>query len=145
MGSRIEGESGAITHLPLQPAALCLCPALWFVHTTHLTNGDPQVNAGQAASLAAFVAYSGEGSALLGGDLNAEEVEPQIWSPGWVDTYRQANPDDLGFTCCVTDLTSSGVVDLNKRIDHIFLLLAGRAEVVSSRRVLDEPFQTETG
>ena len=38
------------------------------VFATHLTHGDPEVNAGQAASLAAFVARSGEGPALVGGD-----------------------------------------------------------------------------
>ncbi len=117
------------------------------VFSTHLTHGEPEVNAGQVASLAAFVARSGEGPVLVGGDFNAEEHEPQIRGLDWVDAYRQANPDDPGFTCCVGALTSGTVeaghsMDLDKRIDYLFLVPAGRAEVVSSRRVLDEPYWT---
>lgn len=115
------------------------------VFVTHLTGGDPEVNQGQAASLAAFVAASGEGPAVVAGDFNAEENEPQIRALGWVDTYRVTHPDDPGFTCCVDDLSAGRVEELDKRIDYLFLVPAGRAEVVSSRLVLGEPFCTGAG
>ena len=113
--------------------------------STHLTHGEPGVNAGQAASLAAFVAGSDGGPALVAGDFNAEDDEPQMRALGWVDTYRLANPDDPGFTCCVQDLSAGRVEELNKRIDYIFLVSAGGAKVVSSRRVLDQPSGTDGG
>ena len=115
------------------------------VFSTHLTHGEEEVNAGQAASLTAFVARSGDGPALVAGDFNAEEHEPHMQALGWVDTYRLANPDDPGFTCCVPDLSAGRVEELNKRIDYVFLVPAGRAEVVSSWRVLDEPVRTDGG
>jgi endonuclease/exonuclease/phosphatase family metal-dependent hydrolase len=113
--------------------------------STHLTHGEPEVNAGQVASLAAFVSRSEGGLALVGGDFNAEEHEPQIQTLGWIDTYRQANPDDRGFTCCVRDLTVGSRESLTKRIDYLFLVPAGRVQVVSSGLVMDEAFQTEGG
>jgi endonuclease/exonuclease/phosphatase family metal-dependent hydrolase len=118
--------------------------------STHLTHGEPGVNAGQAASLADFVARYGKGPALVGGDFNAEEHEAQIRTLSWVDTYRLTNPDDPGFTCCVQDLTPNTVeagqaAGLDRRIDYLFLVPAGRAAVVSSRRVLDQPLQTSAG
>ena len=109
------------------------------VTVTHLTHGEPDLNAGQAASLGGFVAGAGEGPALVAGDFNAKEDEPQIRALGWVDAYREAHPEDPGFTCCVDDLVEGRVDELDKRIDYLFLVPSSRTKVVSSRRVLDRP------
>jgi endonuclease/exonuclease/phosphatase family metal-dependent hydrolase len=116
------------------------------VFATHLTHDNPAANRGQAASLAAFVARSGGGPAVVAGDFNAEEGEPQIRALGWVDTYRQVHPDEPGYTCCVGDLTGGPDQVLDKRIDYLFFVPGeGQARIVSSRRVLDAPFGTAEG
>lgn len=145
--AELEPGAGPFEHRVALGATADTFWGLVRVYSTHLTNGEPEVNAGQATSLAAYVARSGAGPALVGGDFNAEEGEPQIRALDWVDTYRQANPGDPGFTCCVGALTSGTAeaghfMDLDKRIDYLFLEPARRAEVVSSRRVLDEPYWT---
>ena len=94
------------------------------VYVTHLTNGDSAINQGQAADLAAFVEQSGGGPALVAGDFNATEDEPQIQALGWIDTYRAANPADPGWTCCVDDLSAGPGEPLEERIDYLFLVPA---------------------
>lgn len=129
------------------------------VFATHLTHDNPRANAGQAAFLAAFVAASGQGAAVVAGDFNAAEDDAQIRGLDWIDTYRQAHPDEPGYTCCVDDLAPGpGLAGagpgqpLTKRIDFIFFVPgegqaggAGSRRVVSSRRVLDAPFRTADG
>jgi endonuclease/exonuclease/phosphatase family metal-dependent hydrolase len=116
------------------------------IFATHLTHDNPAANRGQAASLAAFVAHSGEGPAVVAGDFNAVEESPQIQALGWVDTYRQAHPYDPGYTCCVDNLGGEPDQAFTQRIDFVFLVTdEGQARVLSSRRVLDEPFRTAGG
>jgi endonuclease/exonuclease/phosphatase family metal-dependent hydrolase len=107
------------------------------IFATHLTHDNPQANRGQAAWLTSFV---------VGGDFNATEDDPQIQALDWVDTYRQVHPDEPGDTCCVDDLAPGPGQALDKRIDFVFFVPGeGLARVVSSRRVLDEPFRTADG
>jgi endonuclease/exonuclease/phosphatase family metal-dependent hydrolase len=119
------------------------------VFVTHLTNGDPEINRKQAASLMAFVA-GGEGQvAVVAGDLNATEDSPQIriLDREWVDAYRAVHPDDPGLTCCVDDLVRGSGEPLEQRIDYVFLARpAGRgAKVTDARRVLNQPFRGSDG
>ncbi|MEJ2209427.1 MAG: endonuclease/exonuclease/phosphatase family protein [Anaerolineae bacterium] len=120
------------------------------IFATHLTHDNPEANVGQAAWLASFVAASGAGPAVVCGDFNATEDEPQIRALDWVDTYRQVHPDDPGDTCCVDDLAAGPGQVLDKRIDFVFFVpgegpAAAGWHVGSSRRVLDEPFRTANG
>ena len=141
----LEPQAGTFEHRVALRATVVTPQGPLRVFVTHLTNGDRRVNQGQAASLAAFVARSREGPAVVAGDFNATEDEPQIQALGWVDTYRSAQPLDPGHTCCVDDLTAGPSEPLEKRIDYIFLLPSGQADVVSSQRLLAQPTWTEDG
>ena len=116
---------------------------------THLTNGDPEINRKQAASLLAFVADGQGPVAVVAGDLNATEDSPQIriLDREWVDAYRAVHPEDPGLTCCVDDLARGPAEPLEKRIDYVFLARpAGQGgTVTSARRVLTRPFQGSDG
>jgi endonuclease/exonuclease/phosphatase family metal-dependent hydrolase len=118
------------------------------VFVTHLTTGDPRLNHGQAAALQSFVAATGSGPAIVAGDFNATDDSPQIQALAgdWVDTYRVANPDDPGLTCCIDDLAVRSE-PLEERIDYLFLVPGqeGQARVVSSRKVLDRPVWVSDG
>lgn len=121
----------------------------------HLTHGAPEINRAQAASLMAFVAASGGEPAIVAGDFNATEDTPQVQAltRQWVDTYRAAHPNDHdhgndeGHTCCADDLSAGPAETLEKRIDYVFLVpgVERFAEVVSSQRVLDQPFRAADG
>ncbi len=117
----------------------------------HLTHGAPEVNRAQAASLMAFVAAPGGGPAIVAGDFNATEDTPQIQAltRQWVDTYRAVHPNDNdeGYTCCADDPSAGLAERLEERIDYVFLApgTAHSTEVVSSQRVLDQPFRTADG
>jgi endonuclease/exonuclease/phosphatase family metal-dependent hydrolase len=119
------------------------------VFVTHLTHGDQQVNRQQAASLATFVETAGRAPAIVAGDLNATEDSSQIQSltRSWVDAYRVANPDDVGLTCCIDNLTAGPSEELEKRIDYLFVVRRGgrRVEVHRSELVLDRPFESAQG
>jgi endonuclease/exonuclease/phosphatase family metal-dependent hydrolase len=116
------------------------------VYVSHLTAGDPEINRGQAASLAALVAGDPIRPALVAGDFNAREETPQIQALDWIDAYRTAHPRDEGPTCCIKDLTAGPGEALEKRIDYVFLIPgADGAEVVSGRRVFDEPYRQGDG
>jgi endonuclease/exonuclease/phosphatase family metal-dependent hydrolase len=126
------------------------------IFVTHLTNGEPEDNHGQANSLRAFVDASGEGPAIIAGDFNARENTPQIamLSDGWLDAYRMANPGDSGLTCCISDLFTPGasveegaLEAMEKRIDYLFLRLdQGQAfSLLEVQRVFDRPFAKEGG
>ena len=116
------------------------------VFVTHLANDNPEVNRAQTESLMAFVGESGEGPAIVAGDFNATEDSPQIHAitAEWVDAYRAANPADEGLTCCIDNLSSGPGEPLEERIDYVFLVPDAEyvARVVSSQRVLDEPFES---
>jgi endonuclease/exonuclease/phosphatase family metal-dependent hydrolase len=115
------------------------------VFVTHLTPTDPNLNSAQTTALQAFVEQTGNGLAIVAGDLNATEDLPHIQalSSAWLDVYRAVNPDDAGMTCCIKNLISSPRVRLKKRIDYIFLMAQAtlEAEVLETRRVFDQPFQ----
>lgn len=115
------------------------------VFVTHLTNGERGVNQGQVVSLVEFVARSDGGPAIVAGDFNATEDEPQIQALEWLDTYRAVRPHDPGLTCCVEDLTAGPGEALEKRIDYLFLLPAGRAKAMDSQRLLAEPRPIDSG
>jgi len=116
---------------------------------THLTNGEPEVNQGQAASLLAFVSASSGSPAVVAGDFNATPDSPQIrtLAERWIDTYHTAHPADAGLTCCVDDLTAGPEEPLEERIDYIWLVPGSdsRLEVVEAERVLDQPSFVEGG
>ena len=118
------------------------------VFATHLTTGDPGLNQGQAAALQSFVAATGSGPAVVAGDFNATEASPHIQAlaRAWVDTYRAANPDDPGLTCCIDDLAAQSE-PLEERIDYLFLVPGpgGEGRVVSSRKILDQPLWVGDG
>ncbi|RME44733.1 MAG: hypothetical protein D6791_12515, partial [Chloroflexi bacterium] len=119
------------------------------VFVTHLTNGEPAINRAQATSLMSFVETSGGGPAIVAGDFNAKEDSPQIQALAgrWVDTYRAAHPADVGYTCCVDDLTGRSAASLDERIDYLFLVPGEglTTRVVDSRRILDQPVQMGQG
>lgn len=116
------------------------------VFVTHLAHDDLKVNRAQTESLMAFVGESGEGLAIVAGDFNATEDSPQIQAitGRWVDTHRAANSADEGLTCCIDNLSSGPGEPLEERIDYVFLVPEAEyvARVVSSQRVLDEPFES---
>ncbi|MDH4208647.1 MAG: endonuclease/exonuclease/phosphatase family protein [Anaerolineae bacterium] len=119
------------------------------VFATHLTNGDQEVNRAQADSLMTFVNSGSHDLAIIAGDFNATEDSPQIQliTQRAADTYRVANPQSEGLTCCVGDLTSSAEKQSEKRIDYLFLLAEHPREVqvVDCQVILDHPFQTGDG
>lgn len=109
---------------------------------THLTNGEPEDNAGQAATLAEVVAEQGEGPAVIAGDFNATESSPQIQalSQMWLDSFRLLHPERPGYTCCVDDLSAGPGEALEERIDYVFVRPAGALQAVSAKTVLDRPY-----
>jgi endonuclease/exonuclease/phosphatase family metal-dependent hydrolase len=117
------------------------------VFTTHLTDGDREVNRQQAESLLSFVAASGSGPAVVAGDLNAVPDSTQIetLAQQWTDTRLAASPGDDGFTCCIDDLNAEIAESLDERIDYLFLVPANGTRVVASQRVLDQPFRLDYG
>ncbi len=127
------------------------------VTVTHLTNGDPAVNQGQAVSLLSFVSETGDAPALVAGDLNAlsvataqgmgssESVLPRALTDRWLDTHSGAQAGDGGFTCCVDDLHSGPGELLEKRIDYVFLVPGPGIGVLDSQPVFNQPYSVEGG
>jgi endonuclease/exonuclease/phosphatase family metal-dependent hydrolase len=113
--------------------------------TTHLTNGDPNINQNQAIDLYNFVSDIDNGVVIVSGDFNAREESPQIsfLSDSWIDTYRDSNPSGRGLTCCA-ELLSGLDIDskMEKRIDYLFLVPDEDLDnkIVDSILVLDHPF-----
>lgn len=117
------------------------------VATTHLTNGDPKINQGQARDLYDFVSTFENGSVVITGDFNAQEDSPQIrlLSDNWIDTYRWSNPESKGLTCCAEPLSGANIDSrLEKRIDYIFLRPGKKlaVEVVNSEVIFDHPYES---
>jgi endonuclease/exonuclease/phosphatase family metal-dependent hydrolase len=116
------------------------------VLVTHLTHSDPEVSQAQAASLWGLVGASWDVPSVVAGDFHAREDSPQIeaLTSRWVDTYRALHRDDEGFTCCIDDLSSGPSEPLEERIDYLFLVWGAEdaARVVSSQKVLDQPFES---
>jgi endonuclease/exonuclease/phosphatase family metal-dependent hydrolase len=119
------------------------------LYATHLTNGKPDVNRGQAASLQAFVASTRRNPAVVAGDLNALEDSPQIRALAgeWTDVYRAAHPGEAGFTCCIDDLWGGPDEPLRERIDYMFLVPGDGARIAVDgvRLVLNAPVEQAGG
>lgn len=111
------------------------------VFVTHLTNGSPDANRGQAAGLQAFVSAHTAGPALVAGDFNATPDLPQILalSQGWVDLHSSPAPGVGNLTCCVSDLHSGPEEPLEKRIDYVFLVPSPEIHLVLTRPAFDRP------
>jgi endonuclease/exonuclease/phosphatase family metal-dependent hydrolase len=119
------------------------------VISTHLTTAGSEKNRAQSRALQQFVASQSPQITLIAGDFNALQDSAQILdlSRGWVDTYRLANPDLPGPTCCVEDLTVSSGEMLQKRIDYLFIRPGERPnfQIVSSQVILNQPFRSGDG
>lgn len=137
----LKPKAGLFEHRVVLQATLDTPLGAMRVYATHLTNGDPTINQGQAAVLSAFVL--GDGFAILGGDFNAQPHSPQIEAlqSHWVDAFT-ATPQD---TCCVDDLTHRDQTP-GKRIDYLFLSpqLAATSRV-SGALVFDQPYPLDSG
>jgi len=96
-----------------------------------------------------FVETSSKYPAIVAGDLNATEDSPQIlaMSKHWIDSYRAANPEDAGLTCCISDLGSDASEPLEKRIDYLFLAPGNDSAlgIKSSQRIFDQPYSVPWG
>jgi endonuclease/exonuclease/phosphatase family metal-dependent hydrolase len=86
---------------------------------------------------------------LLMGDFNNGETSPVIRAmvdeAGFVDAFREANPDDLGATARQPIDAPRRLA--RRRIDYIFVVpgLDIRGAVLRSRVVLDTPFRSPDG
>ena len=112
--------------------------------STHLTNGDAEVNRGQVESLRRFVESRAGALFVVGGDFNAHEDSPQIraLAARWTDAWRAAHPDRAGPTCCA-DPRAGPEERPDERIDFVFV--SHQAAVRSGRRVLQDPIRRESG
>lgn len=117
------------------------------VFVTHLTNKKSDTNFLQANSLINFVDNSRAALKIIGGDFNASEGSDQILllSENWVDAYRATNPGKPGFTCCYENRELAGEVQLDDRIDYVFV--AGKEADRITIRKMDVllPLQSEDG
>jgi len=145
----LEPQAGFFEHRVVLHATATTPSGDVGVFVTHLTNGDPDANLNQAASLMGFVGALGSGLSIVAGDFNAKEDSPQIkiLTHQWVDTHRVANPNDEGLTCCIDNLAGGPTEPLEERIDYVFLVPQARqgVKVHSAQRVLDQPFQVSGG
>ena len=114
---------------------------------THLSGRTSDVGQGQVESLKEFVEGHADGPAVVAGDFNAREDSPQIvnLSKNWVDTYRSLHPGDPGLTCCNDELTAGPGDRFRDRLDYIFLVPWAGSNLISARRVFDQPFPTQRG
>jgi endonuclease/exonuclease/phosphatase family metal-dependent hydrolase len=119
------------------------------VFVTHLTNGDPDVNRAQAEALMTFVRSYSEDLAIVAGDFNAREDSPQIQaiSRHALDTFRLTQPQRVGNTCCLDDLSPASSGSLGERIDYIFLLASPQHDLRAPTcgLILDRPYWTPRG
>jgi endonuclease/exonuclease/phosphatase family metal-dependent hydrolase len=147
--AELEPRAGLFEHRAVLQATATTPWGSVRVFVTHLTNGDPEINRAQAASLQEFVDAQGEGLAIVAGDFNATEDTPQIQALAgqWLDVYPVVDPDGEGPTCCVGDVSQGPEQRLAERIDYVFLVPgAGRtASVVRMAQVLDQPSHTPDG
>ena len=116
---------------------------------THLTNGKPEINRQQVDSLLEHVQASGDMLKIIAGDFNAGQDSSQIalLSRLWVDVFREANPDEAGFTCCIDDLNNDPSEPLERRIDYIFMVAGENTPVnlIDARLAFDKPEPVEGG
>jgi len=90
--------------------------------STHLTNGKPAINAGQAADLRAIVGGTDAGLAIIGGDFNARPDSPQIvaLSADWQDSFTTVSSSYPDATCCLNLSSTTPTDSLHQRIDYLF-------------------------
>ncbi len=119
------------------------------VYVTHLTSESLKVAGSQAALLRSFIADHSNGVAVVAGDFNSPQDTPQIVSLSkvWADTYRQMDPVDSGYTCCIDDLHSQAAKPLDERIDYIFLANQSgvKWQLMSAGKVFDHAFAVGNG
>ncbi|HEY69828.1 MAG TPA: hypothetical protein G4O08_04495 [Anaerolineae bacterium] len=119
------------------------------VFVTHLTDGEDEINQAQAEALQAFVQATGRAPAIVGGDFNAREDEAHMLALAtvWTDAYRSVHATDLGWTCCIDELTTDPSEPLEKRIDYIFMVprTGATMRIQSAEIVFDRPSPTDTG
>jgi endonuclease/exonuclease/phosphatase family metal-dependent hydrolase len=152
-GEELKPTAGFFQHRVVLKATAATPNGKLDVYVTHLTHNNPEANQAQAAALKMLVERTARNPAIVAGDLNAKPGSPQIelLVPAWVDSYRAANPDQPGFTCCVDDLTAKDggrpTGPLVERIDYVFLVPgAGReVRVKSAARIFDKPFPVDNG
>ena len=114
------------------------------VYSTHTSRDDCQTQ--RVAQLVS--AQRGPLPALLLGDLNTAESAPalrELLDHGFVDLFREANPDALGATARQDVRAPDATV--RRRIDYVLLLPGAEVEasVVSSRVVLNAPGRRDDG
>jgi endonuclease/exonuclease/phosphatase family metal-dependent hydrolase len=130
----------AVVQTPIGPLDL---------YVTHLTNGAEQVNQGQSDSLHTYVARTAQHVAVVAGDFNAQEESPQIRALNreWMDAYRNANPGNTGYTCCILELSAPPSNPLTKRIDYIFIVPAAGVQlnILEAQVVFNQPQRNEAG
>ncbi len=115
------------------------------VYTTHLTNGDPQINQQQAAALSAYT--RGTNLGILAGDFNAEPQSSQIESlqSQWVDAFASSMGTQALNTCCIDDLTVRDQ-QVHKRIDYLFLSpTLAKPNHLEIQLVFDQPYPLDKG
>lgn len=113
--------------------------------TTHLARRrDEQSNAAQASTLEAYVNSITPGPVIVAGDFNALETSPQIQrlAATWRDAYREFNPGNAGYTCCLSrnalDQADAGTPFV--RLDYIFLGPGRKSwEIINASTVFDQP------
>jgi endonuclease/exonuclease/phosphatase family metal-dependent hydrolase len=110
-----------------------------YAFSTHLSI-FPRQNAHQAAQLRDWVqAVSGEKTAIIAGDFNADENQPHIIQKQkeWVDTFRQVNPGEDGTT---HELRGPfGITLRRRRLDYVFIKPGDRRWKVLETRHLHIP------
>jgi len=119
------------------------------VFVTHLTHRGEATNAGQAANLQRYVIENRTNFAIVAGDFNAVEEQPQIiaLTNQWIDAYRAIHPHEAGMTCCIDDVTAVPGEGLGNRIDYIFLapIYNNDLELVRVRSILEQPLLDRSG
>jgi endonuclease/exonuclease/phosphatase family metal-dependent hydrolase len=147
--TELQPRAGLFEHRVVLGATIDAPGGRLRIFVTHLTNGEPEVNRGQAQSLMAFVRSNSEGPAIIAGDFNAREGSLQIHaiSQQAVDTFRATNPQLPGNTCCFDDLSSASSEGLEERIDYVFLLAPPEydARALACERILDQALWAPTG
>ena len=120
--------------------------------TTHLAwDWTNSVNAGQTASLEAFLAGLPSHPTILAGDFNAREDSPQIkkLTQSWVDAFRYINKHSFSATCCLSpgDLDKPDPGRPFARVDYVFLRdhESMRWEILNARPIFDKAFKTKDG
>lgn len=64
----------------------------------------------------------------------------------WIDAFRHLHPDEAGFPCCVSDITSEPGYPLRRRIDYLFVVPGDTPlHLIDSQLVLTHPARLANG